>query len=75
MKKINYFLWSFIIIQLVFIALFSIFIIYTYPLASYTNTLTKEVDYWNDMWAECEFGDQNYNFVNKEYGKLPLITP
>jgi len=26
------------------------------------------IDYWNDMWAECEFGEKNYEAVRKEYG-------
>ena len=26
------------------------------------------IDYWNDMWAECEFGEKNYNAIRKEYG-------
>lgn len=28
----------------------------------------KYIDYWNDMWAECEFGEKNYEAVRKEYG-------
>ena len=27
----------------------------------------KLIDYWNDMWAECEFGEKNYKAVRKEY--------
>lgn len=27
----------------------------------------KYIDYWNDMWAECEFGEKNYEDVRKEY--------
>lgn len=27
----------------------------------------KYIDYWNDMWAECEFGEKNYEAVRKEY--------
>ncbi len=28
----------------------------------------KYIDYWNDMWAECEFGEKNYEAIRKEYG-------
>ena len=28
----------------------------------------RYIDYWNDMWAECEFGEKNYEAVRKEYG-------
>ena len=27
----------------------------------------KYIDYWNDMWAECEFGEKNYEAIRKEY--------
>ena len=26
------------------------------------------IDFWNDMWAECEFGEKNYGAVRIEYG-------
>ena len=44
------------------------------PNRDYVNTLIRDVDYWNDMWAECEFGDKNYNYVRSEYGKLLLVN-
>ena len=25
------------------------------------------IDYWNDMWEECEFGEKNYEAVRKEW--------
>ena len=28
----------------------------------------RYIDYWNDMWAECEFGEKNYEAIRKEYG-------
>ena len=26
------------------------------------------IDFWNDMWAECEFGEKRYDAVRYEYG-------
>ena|SRR3990167_4608180 len=36
---------------------------------NYVNTLVRDLDYWNDMWAECEYGEKNYEAVRKEYAR------
>ena len=28
-----------------------------------------DIDFWNDMWAECEYGNGNYEAVRYEYGR------
>ena len=28
-----------------------------------------DIDFWNEMWTECEFGEQNYQIIRNEYDR------
>ena len=42
-------------------------LVHKYPFGT-DYSKDKYIDYWNDMWAECEFGERNYDAVRREYG-------
>ena len=28
-----------------------------------------DIDFWNEMWTECEFGEQNYQAIKNQYAR------
>ncbi len=28
-----------------------------------------DIDFWNEMWTECEFGEQNYQAIKHQYAR------
>ena len=73
MKNINKFILTILVFFLLIYSIQSI--IQIYELKEQITDNEKEyryyndIDFWNDMWAECEYGNRNYEIVRKEYGR------